>query len=60
MRNISNSSSLEPAHQRMFAEGLTGGGIKLKLCNNCNRAGTASAKMAIGRLQYFRNAIKEL
>lgn len=43
--------SQEPAHQRMSAKDLTGGGIRLKLCNNCNGSSTTSAEMVKGRLQ---------
>lgn len=39
---------------------LTGGERELRLCDYCNGFDTASSEMVKGRLQYFRDAIREI
>lgn len=44
----------------MSVEDLIGGERKLRLCDCCNEFNIAFSEMVKGRLQYFRDAIREI
>lgn len=44
----------------MFVADSIGGERELRLCDCCNGFNTASSEMVKGRLQYFRDAIREI
>lgn len=60
MKNTSSMYNQELAQAKMFVADLTGGERKLRLCDYCNGFDTASSEMVKGRLQYFRDAIREI